>query len=188
MVSAVRPPQPGAAATLTPMSAAAICAPSPPGPLAQLVEQRTLNPLADGSSPSWPTRNDSGGGRAAREGADAAGREGAIDRRAPVQFVGRRARKHRRVHRGDPGAANPRRCEPSRNRENGQGCLRERFGGRELRAGVAGLVSRRGARIAGTCFSRATTPRKGERQSHDGRRNGRGARGDVAAAPVVTRG
>jgi hypothetical protein len=29
------------------------------GPLAQLVEQRTLNPLADGSSPSWPTRSDS---------------------------------------------------------------------------------------------------------------------------------
>jgi hypothetical protein len=26
-----------------------------PGPLAQLVEQRTLNPLAEGSSPSWPT-------------------------------------------------------------------------------------------------------------------------------------
>src|SRR5262245_43763420 len=28
------------------------------GPLAQLVEQWTLNPLAEGSSPSWPTRCD----------------------------------------------------------------------------------------------------------------------------------
>jgi hypothetical protein len=28
---------------------------APPGPLAQLVEQWTLNPLAEGSSPSWPT-------------------------------------------------------------------------------------------------------------------------------------
>src|SRR3954463_5439613 len=27
------------------------------GPLAQLVEQWTLNPLAEGSSPSWPTAN-----------------------------------------------------------------------------------------------------------------------------------
>ncbi len=26
------------------------------GPLAQLVEQWTLNPLAEGSSPSWPTQ------------------------------------------------------------------------------------------------------------------------------------
>ncbi len=26
------------------------------GPLAQLVEQRTLNPEAEGSSPSWPTK------------------------------------------------------------------------------------------------------------------------------------
>jgi hypothetical protein len=28
---------------------------APSGPLAQLVEQRTLNPEAEGSSPSWPT-------------------------------------------------------------------------------------------------------------------------------------
>lgn len=26
------------------------------GPLAQLVEQRTLNPEVEGSSPSWPTK------------------------------------------------------------------------------------------------------------------------------------
>ena len=31
--------------------------PSSSGPLAQLVEQRTLNPLADSSSLSWPTHN-----------------------------------------------------------------------------------------------------------------------------------
>ena len=28
------------------------------GPLAQLVEQRTLNPFVEGSSPSWPTKKE----------------------------------------------------------------------------------------------------------------------------------
>ena len=34
----------------------------PSGSLAQLVEQRTLNPLVRGSSPRWPTKFSSGGG------------------------------------------------------------------------------------------------------------------------------
>ena len=72
-------------------------APAPGGPLAQLVEQRTFNPLVAGSNPARPTIARNGHGKVHRPAEHAAGRVRKSDPRAGCRAMPREAWYRRRI-------------------------------------------------------------------------------------------